>query len=47
MPIYLLYEVSIHLVRTFERKREEELRAEGLWDEDEEDWDDDEEEAKS
>lgn len=46
VPIYLLYEISIHLVRTFERKREEELRAEGLWDEDEDDIDD-EDEAKS
>jgi len=31
IPIYLLYEISIHLVRMFERKREAELRAEGLW----------------
>ena len=44
MPIYLLYEISIHLVRTFEKKREQELRDAGLWvDDDEEDWDDEEE----
>jgi len=35
--VYGLYEVSIHLVRRFEKKREEELKAEGLWFEDEED----------
>ena len=46
VPIYLLYEISIHLVRTFERKREEALRAEGLWEDDEDDFED-EEEAKS
>ena len=48
VPIYLLYEISIHLVRTFEKKREEELREAGLWDEDEDfdDEDDDEEEAQ-
>ncbi len=34
--IYPLYEISILLVRYFERKREAELRAQGLWDEDEE-----------
>ena len=44
VPIYLLYEISIHLVRTFEKKREQELRDAGLWvDDDEEDWDDEEE----
>jgi sec-independent protein translocase protein TatC len=31
--IYPLYEVSIILVRYFERKREKELKAQGLWDE--------------
>ena len=48
VPIYLLYEISIHLVRTFEKKREEELREAGLWDEDEDfdDEDDGEEEAQ-
>ena len=30
--IYPLYEISILLVRCFERKREAELRAQGLWD---------------
>lgn len=39
VPIYLLYEISIHLVRMFERKREKELREAGLWEEDEEDED--------
>ena len=29
--IYPLYEISILLVRFFERKREAELRAQGLW----------------
>lgn len=32
--VYGLYEVSIVLVRMVERKREAELRAQGLWDED-------------
>ncbi|MEM8755972.1 MAG: twin-arginine translocase subunit TatC [Pseudomonadota bacterium] len=36
VPIYLLYEISIQLVRTFERRRERELREAGLWDDDEE-----------
>ena len=40
VPIYLLYEISIQLVRMFERKREKELREAGLWEEDEEDEDD-------
>jgi sec-independent protein translocase protein TatC len=31
--IYPLYEISILLVRYFERKREAELKAQGLWDE--------------
>ncbi len=31
--IYPLYEISIFLVRYFEKKREKELRAQGLWDE--------------
>ena len=35
--VYGLYEISILLVRMVERKREEELRAAGLWDEDLED----------
>lgn len=42
VPIYLLYEISIHLVRAFEKKREEELRAAGLWVDDDEDDDEDE-----
>ncbi|NHB77909.1 twin-arginine translocase subunit TatC [Rhodobacter calidifons] len=33
--VYPLYEVSIFLIRRIEKKREAELRAEGLWDEDE------------
>jgi sec-independent protein translocase protein TatC len=33
--IYPLYEVSIFLIRRIEKRREAELRAEGLWDEDE------------
>lgn len=46
IPIYLLYEISIHLVRAFERKREAELREAGLWvDDDEEEEDDEEDEA--
>lgn len=40
VPLYLLYEVSIHLVRAFEKKREKELREAGLWVDDEEDEDD-------
>ncbi|MEM7544731.1 MAG: twin-arginine translocase subunit TatC [Pseudomonadota bacterium] len=41
LPIYLLYEVSIFLVRGFEKRREKELREAGLWvDDDEEDEDD-------
>ena len=35
--VFGLYEISIHLVRRVERKREEKLRAEGLWFEDDED----------
>ena len=35
--IYPLYEVSIFLIRRIEKKREAELRAEGLWVEDEDD----------
>ncbi|MEM1076933.1 MAG: twin-arginine translocase subunit TatC [Pseudomonadota bacterium] len=34
--VYGLYEVSIFLVRRVEKKREKELRAQGLWDEDDE-----------
>ena len=37
--VYGLYEISIHLVRRVERQREAKLRAEGLWDEDEDDID--------
>ena len=33
--VYGLYEVSIQLVRRIEKKREAELRAQGLWVEDE------------
>ncbi|WP_135450682.1 twin-arginine translocase subunit TatC [Tabrizicola caldifontis] len=35
--VYPLYEVSIFMIRRIEKKREAELRAEGLWDEDEAD----------
>ncbi len=35
--VYPLYEVSIFLIRRIERRREAELRAEGLWDDEEED----------
>lgn len=35
--VYGLYEVSIWLVRMVEKRREEDLRAQGLWDDDEED----------
>jgi sec-independent protein translocase protein TatC len=31
--VYPLYEISIVLVRGIERRREAELRAQGLWDE--------------
>ncbi|MEX2519445.1 MAG: twin-arginine translocase subunit TatC [Paracoccaceae bacterium] len=48
VPIYLLYEISIHLVRRFERKREKELRAAGLWvDDDEDDGEEDESDLES
>lgn len=40
VPIYLLYEASILLVRMSERKREKELREAGLWFDDDEDEDD-------
>jgi sec-independent protein translocase protein TatC len=33
--VYPLYELSIFLIRRIEKRREAELRAEGLWDEDE------------
>lgn len=33
--IYSLYEVSIQLIRRIEKRREADLRAQGLWDEDE------------
>lgn len=39
--VYGLYEISIHLVRRVERKREADLRAQGLWFEDDEDEDTD------
>ncbi len=39
--VYGLYEISIFLVARVEKKREEELRAEGLWFEDDEDEGDD------
>ncbi|MEM1088533.1 MAG: twin-arginine translocase subunit TatC, partial [Pseudomonadota bacterium] len=35
--VYGLYEFSIQLVRRVEKKREKDLRARGLWDEDDED----------
>ena len=38
--IYPLYEVSIFLIRRIEKRREAELRAEGLWVDDEDDEDD-------
>lgn len=38
--VYGLYEISIQLVARVERKREARLRAEGLWDEDDEPTDD-------
>ncbi|WP_372802481.1 twin-arginine translocase subunit TatC [Paracoccus seriniphilus] len=34
--VFGLYEISIHLVRRIEKKREAELRAQGLWDDTEE-----------
>ncbi|WP_246020556.1 twin-arginine translocase subunit TatC [Paracoccus subflavus] len=36
MAIFSLYEISIHLIRRIERRREAQLRADGLWDEDDE-----------
>ena len=44
--VYPLYEVSIFLIRRIEKRREAELRAEGLWD-DETDGDADEAEKKA
>jgi len=38
--VYALYEVSIQLVAIIERKRNEQLRAEGLLDDEDEDEDD-------
>ena len=35
VAVYPLYEVSIFLIRRIEKKREADLRAQGLWDEDE------------
>ena len=37
MVVYGLYEISILLVRRVERKREEKLRAEGYYDDEDED----------
>ncbi|MFM7654669.1 MAG: twin-arginine translocase subunit TatC, partial [Paracoccaceae bacterium] len=34
--VYPLYEVSIFLIRCIEKRREAELRAEGLWEDEEE-----------
>jgi sec-independent protein translocase protein TatC len=39
LAVYPLYEVSIFIIRRIERKREAELRAQGLWMEDEDDTD--------
>lgn len=36
VAVYPLYEVSIFLIRRMEKRREADLRAQGLWDEDEE-----------
>lgn len=44
--VYGLYEISILLVRQVDKKREAKLRAEGLWEEDDEDLADDEPEDK-
>jgi sec-independent protein translocase protein TatC len=44
--VYGLYEISIFLVRRVEIKREAQLRADGLWFEDDEDEDEDEDEAE-
>lgn len=44
IAIFGLYEISIHLIRRMEKRRERELRAQGLWVEDTED---DEEETKA
>jgi sec-independent protein translocase protein TatC len=38
--IYPLYEISILLIRRIEKKREAELRAEGLWVDDEDETED-------
>ncbi len=43
--VYGLYEISIFLVRRVEAKREAQLRADGLWFEDDEDEDEEEDEA--
>lgn len=43
--VYGLYEISILLVARVEKKREAELRAQGLWVDDTEDWDEPEETA--
>ncbi|WP_372604231.1 twin-arginine translocase subunit TatC [Actibacterium sp.] len=43
--VYGLYEISIFLVARVDRKREADLRAQGLWDEDDEDEDDAESDA--
>jgi sec-independent protein translocase protein TatC len=44
--VYGLYEISIHLVRRVERKREEQLRADGYYDDEFEDEFDDDEAAE-
>ncbi len=44
--VYGLYEISIFLVRRVETRREAQLRADGLWFEDDEDEDEDEAEAE-
>ncbi|MGI3209577.1 twin-arginine translocase subunit TatC [Roseovarius tibetensis] len=42
VTVYGLYEISIHLVARVEKKREAELRAQGLWFDDEDGFEDDE-----
>ncbi len=45
--VYPLYEVSIFLIRRIEKRREADLRAQGLWTDDDEDADLDDEEPKA
>lgn len=45
IPIYMLYEISIHLVRTFEKRREKEMREAGLWDDDDDEAEEDDDDA--